>query len=90
MVLRFDTFCASECCVPVIAKSAIDDTDLETEATRTGCNAYLHKPFPAKLLIGALIAALAIHDSVDRDRSSLRDASVHPSPKDNISRTLPG
>jgi FixJ family two-component response regulator len=50
---------ASGSCVPVIFMTGIDDRDLETRARRTGCVAYLHKPFPADLLIGAVNEALA-------------------------------
>jgi FixJ family two-component response regulator len=50
---------ASGSCVPVIFMTGIDDRDLEARARRTGCVAYLHKPFPADLLIGAVNKALA-------------------------------
>jgi FixJ family two-component response regulator len=40
--------------VPVIFITAFDDETTKREATEAGCIAYLHKPFPAPLLIGAL------------------------------------
>jgi FixJ family two-component response regulator len=43
----------------VIFITAVDDTALEVEAVRAGCVAYLHKPFPAALLISAVNKALA-------------------------------
>jgi FixJ family two-component response regulator len=45
--------------LPVIFMTAVDDASLELEAMHAGCVAYLHKPFPAALLIGATIKALA-------------------------------
>ena len=44
---------------PVIFITAVDDDALELEATQVGCVAYLHKPFPAALLIGAINKAFA-------------------------------
>ena len=38
----------------VIFMTAIDDDAHEKEAIQAGCIAYLHKPFPAELLIGAI------------------------------------
>ena len=46
-------------CVPVIFVTAVDDQTLEREAMRAGCVAFLHKPFPAESLIGAVRKALA-------------------------------
>lgn len=43
---------------PVIFITAVDDDALELEAVQAGCIAYLHKPFPAALLIGAINKAL--------------------------------
>ncbi len=40
--------------IAVIFMTAVDDEDTEREALATGCVAYLHKPFPARLLIDAL------------------------------------
>ena len=45
--------------VPVIFITAVDDEALEVNARRTGCVAYLHKPFAAALLIEAVSKALA-------------------------------
>jgi FixJ family two-component response regulator len=50
---------ASDPGLPVIFITAVDDDVVELEATRLGCIAYLHKPFPADLLIDAIHAALA-------------------------------
>ena len=44
--------------LPVIFITAVDDKALELEGTQAGCVAYLHKPFPAVLLIGAVNRAL--------------------------------
>jgi len=43
---------------PVIFITAIDDDALELEAAEVGCIAYLHKPFPASLLIAAINKAV--------------------------------
>ncbi len=45
--------------LPVIFITALEDGALEAEAVKTGCIAYLHKPFPADLLINAINRALA-------------------------------
>jgi len=45
--------------LPVIFITAVDDDALELEAIQAGCVGYLHKPFPASLLIGAVNKALA-------------------------------
>lgn len=45
--------------VPVIFITAVDDGALEQQAFQAGCIAYLHKPFPAASLIGAINKALA-------------------------------
>jgi FixJ family two-component response regulator len=45
---------ASGCTVPVIFMTAFDDEATHREALAAGCIAYLHKPFPAHLLIGAI------------------------------------
>jgi FixJ family two-component response regulator len=45
--------------LPVIFITALEDGAIETEAVKTGCIAYLHKPFPANLLIDAINKALA-------------------------------
>jgi FixJ family two-component response regulator len=42
------------CTVPVIFMTAFDDETTHQEALDAGCIAYLHKPFPANLLIGAI------------------------------------
>src|SRR6266545_3127041 len=43
--------------VPVIFMTAFDDEGTHEEAVEAGCVAYLHKPFPARLLIGAIETA---------------------------------
>jgi FixJ family two-component response regulator len=40
--------------VPVIFMTAFDDEATRQEALAAGCIAYLHKPFPAQSLIGAI------------------------------------
>jgi FixJ family two-component response regulator len=45
---------ASDCKLPIIFITAVDDEAIEREAMETGCVAYLRKPFPANLLIGAI------------------------------------
>lgn len=40
--------------LPVIFMTAADDADTERQAVATGCLAYLHKPFPAQLLLDAI------------------------------------
>jgi FixJ family two-component response regulator len=45
---------ASDCKLPIIFITAVDDEAIEREALETGCVAYLRKPFPANLLIGAI------------------------------------
>jgi len=44
--------------LPVIFISAVDDETVHDEAVATGCVAYLHKPFLADVLIGAINKAL--------------------------------
>ena len=45
---------ASSCTAPVIFMTAFDDETTHREALAAGCVAYLNKPFPAHLLIGAI------------------------------------
>jgi FixJ family two-component response regulator len=45
---------AKGCTVPIIFMTAFDDEATQQEALDAGCIAYLHKPFPANLLIGAI------------------------------------
>jgi FixJ family two-component response regulator len=45
---------ASGCMVPVIFMTAFEDEATHREALAAGCIAYLNKPFPAHLLIGAI------------------------------------
>jgi FixJ family two-component response regulator len=45
---------AAGCTVPVIFMTAFDDEPTRREAVEAGCIAYLHKPFPAHQLIGAI------------------------------------
>jgi FixJ family two-component response regulator len=40
--------------LPIIFMTAVDDEATHREAMDAGCVAYLRKPFPAKLLIGAI------------------------------------
>jgi FixJ family two-component response regulator len=46
--------------LPVIFITAVDDDTLELQGVQAGCVAYLHKPFPAASLIGAVNKALAV------------------------------
>jgi FixJ family two-component response regulator len=48
---------ASGCATPVVFMTAFDDETTQKEAVDAGCIAYLHKPFLAHLLIGALETA---------------------------------
>jgi FixJ family two-component response regulator len=45
---------ASGCTVPVIFMTAFDNEATRQDALESGCIAYLHKPFPAHLLFGAI------------------------------------
>jgi FixJ family two-component response regulator len=45
---------ASGCRLPVIFMTAFDDEATRTQAHSAGCVAFLHKPFVANLLIGAI------------------------------------
>jgi FixJ family two-component response regulator len=45
--------------VPVIFISALDDEAIRNAADEAGCVAYLRKPFPAGLLMGAVAKAAA-------------------------------
>jgi FixJ family two-component response regulator len=45
---------ASGCKLPVIFMTAFNDEDTRATAQQAGCIAYLHKPFVANLLIGAI------------------------------------
>ncbi|WP_210258952.1 MULTISPECIES: response regulator transcription factor [Rhizobium] len=49
----------SDSTLSVVFITAVDDDALELEAVQAGCIAYLHKPFPAASLIGAVTKALA-------------------------------
>jgi len=48
---------ASSSAVPVVFMTAFDDESTYEEAIQVGCVACLHKPFPARLLIGAIETA---------------------------------
>jgi FixJ family two-component response regulator len=45
--------------LPIIFITAIDDDAVKIAAVQLGCVAFLRKPFPAELLIGAVTNALA-------------------------------
>jgi FixJ family two-component response regulator len=45
---------AAGCATPVVFMTAFDDEATHKDAVDAGCIAYLHKPFLAHLLIGAL------------------------------------
>jgi FixJ family two-component response regulator len=45
---------ASGCKLPVIFMTAFDDEATRMQAQSTGCVAFLHKPFAANLLLGAI------------------------------------
>ncbi|MQX45770.1 response regulator [Sinorhizobium medicae] len=46
--------------LPVIFITAVEDEGLELEAVKAGCVAFLHKPFPAFILISAVNRALMV------------------------------
>src|SRR5689334_5917012 len=48
---------------PVIFVTAHDDPECREEAYRLGCSAYLRKPVPGESLVGAIINAVAAHNS---------------------------
>jgi len=48
---------ASGSAVPVVFMTAFDDESTHEEAVKAGCVACLHKPFPARMLIGAIETA---------------------------------
>jgi FixJ family two-component response regulator len=48
---------ASGCKLPVIFMTAFDDEATRMQAQSAGCIAFLHKPFVANLLIGAIESA---------------------------------
>jgi FixJ family two-component response regulator len=50
---------ASGCQLPVIFMTAFDDEATRMQAQGAGCIAFLHKPFVANLLIGAIEKAAA-------------------------------
>jgi FixJ family two-component response regulator len=50
---------ASHSALPVIFITAVDEDELETEARKAGCIAYLRKPIPAELLNSMVRKALA-------------------------------
>lgn len=45
--------------LPVIFITASEEAEQEREAVDAGCVAYLRKPFPAELLLDAIVKALA-------------------------------
>ena len=45
---------ATGCRLPVIFMTAFDDEDTRIQAQSAGCVAFLHKPFAANLLMGAI------------------------------------
>jgi FixJ family two-component response regulator len=49
---------AADSALPVIFITANDNDAVETVAIQAGCAAYLHKPFPANLLVTAVTNAL--------------------------------
>jgi FixJ family two-component response regulator len=51
---------------PIIFMTAIDDEKIHSQAIAFGCVAYLQKPFPANLLIQAIIKATGIIAAPDR------------------------
>ena len=50
---------ASGCALPVIFMTAFDDEATRMQAQSAGCVAFLHKPFAANLLMGAIEQAAA-------------------------------
>jgi FixJ family two-component response regulator len=55
---------ASGSTLPVIFMTAVDEKIIEQDALQAGCVAYLRKPFPAELLVGAVNKALVISSGV--------------------------
>jgi FixJ family two-component response regulator len=49
--------------IPVIFITALDDKEPFRQAKEAGCVAYLHKPFGAGLLIGAINEAIGLRRS---------------------------
>jgi FixJ family two-component response regulator len=49
-----DHLTASGCKLPVIFMTAFDDEATRMQAQSAGCIAFLHKPFVANLLLGAI------------------------------------
>jgi FixJ family two-component response regulator len=43
--------------LPIIFMTPVDDEATHREAADAGCVAYLRKPFPAEMLIGAILRA---------------------------------
>ncbi|UVC13368.1 response regulator transcription factor [Mesorhizobium onobrychidis] len=58
--------------LPVIFITAVDDAALEQQGAKAGCIAYLHKPFPAALLIDAVNRALGPAPTASRPAVSIR------------------
>jgi FixJ family two-component response regulator len=51
---------ASGSSLPVIFITAVDDEAIREMAIKSGCVAYLRKPFPGSVLIGAINKAVAV------------------------------
>jgi CheY-like chemotaxis protein len=60
----------------VIFITASDDEETFRQAIEAGCVAYLHKPFAANLLIGAIKEAIGLDVTTPTAKSSARTASV--------------
>jgi FixJ family two-component response regulator len=52
--------------VPIIFMTAFDDEKIRAQATALGCVAYLRKPFPADLLVEAIVKAVGQVPTTDR------------------------
>jgi FixJ family two-component response regulator len=50
---------------PIIFMSARDDDTVRSQATALGCVAYLRKPFPADLLLAAIVKAVGQMPNMD-------------------------
>jgi FixJ family two-component response regulator len=57
---------ANGCKIPIIFMTALDDETTHTQAVALGCIAYLRKPFPANLLLDAIVRARDRFPAPDR------------------------
>ena len=55
---------------PIIFMTGLDDETIRSQATALGCVAYLRKPFPASLLLEAIIKAVGQMSTVGRQKQA--------------------